>query len=280
MVSAKMKTSSPLALSSFISSIAPGGTQLFSTNDLRPRAMTPVLVDAVHFAVYGVTSNPSSSDVSWRGLAKFKINLGRIIVTDGFVPMWMFTPIRQGVTELGGYFTWILPRPLLISPVQALNVEMFLSPSAPGNASAYVSFTGQALACDAVIPREIDVPYVSCWDTTSAAPGSTGFYSPPLTLYNATKKALQVQRIIGRIQANNANSGDDTTLIQLWNYDNREITNGPFQWLDVFPRQTRMLPYCGVLPPNTHLQARLQTQPSTSYQPMISIIGVRKESPS
>lgn len=274
-----LRPSSPLLLSSFIQTVTPGETQQFTMSDLRPRVLTPYIIDSVRMAVYGATA-PSSSDLSWRGLPKFKFTLGSKKVTDGFIPMWTFTPAKQNVTELGGYYTWVLPRPLIVSPVLTLEAEIYLSADAPGNASVYLAYAGQALDCNYPIPDQIDIPYISCWDTTKTQPPSTGFYSDPLSLYNATTEVLRVQRIVGRVQADNSTDGDDSNLLQIFNYDNIEITNGPLQIRDVFPTQSRTLPYSGSLPPNKALSVRFtDTKPSTAFQPMFSVIGVRKEAP-
>ena len=270
----------PLLLSSFAPSVGIGETFLFSAADLRPRTIVPYWIDSIRMAVYATSGVPNGADMSWRGIAKWKFTLGRYVVTAGFVPMWNFCPVRQTATEQGGYFHWVLPRPILCTPTLHLAAEMLVDGNSPNALSAYVAYAGRKLDCDAQIPPEQDVPFVSCWDTSDPLQ-STGFDSPNTVLFNSTRKNLQIQRIVGRVQSNNSGTitdGDDTTLVQIFHHTGVEVTGGPVQHSDLFPPQLRAMPFAGILPPNQSVHVRLGTQPNGStYEPMFSIIGVRKE---
>jgi hypothetical protein len=100
----------PLALGSSLA-ITRGQSLQFSARDLAPKVTVPYEVNAIRMLAYAAaplnaTGEPGiAPDSSLRGFLRFQFTLGPIPLTDHFIPMWNLCPIRQAITEFGGYFS-------------------------------------------------------------------------------------------------------------------------------------------------------------------------------
>src|SRR3972149_854686 len=97
-----------------------GQTLRFASVDLAPKVLVPYEVNSIRMLGYpsieveDVAAGPSTA---LRGFLKFKFEVGNFLpLTDHFVPMWNLCPVRQSITELGGYYEWRFREPMLIPP--------------------------------------------------------------------------------------------------------------------------------------------------------------------
>lgn len=269
----------PILLSDSLT-ITRGRQKRFNVSNLRPRTRVPFLIDSVRIqAVAGEGGAPAGAggDLSFRGLIALSFNLGeRVPLTNGFVPQWLLSPARQATVEFGGFVHWVFSRPLYVPSTMPLFADVILNANYASAASITVNiaYAGRILDRDTKAPVTVDVPFVSGWDSTSNLVGQQNPGNNDL--WNPLQTPVCVQGLVGRIQALNGSAdGDDTTTVQLWSPGGTEITRGPVQWRDAFPRLTTMLPWSGVLQPGDYFQARLQTALSAAYRPMLSYVGYR-----
>jgi hypothetical protein len=276
-----MSNAAPLLLGSTIT-ITRGQLKQFPAVQLAPAVLVPYEVNAIRMVAY--PSVNGNGDAGLRGFLKWQFLMGRQPLTDGYVPMWCLTPNRQRVTELGGYYEWRFRRPILVGPGGRIDARVQLqgnTPNAGGSPTitTSVAFAGRLRGDLTDLPPFVDVPFASCWDTSTTA-GTT--QNDGSTLWNPLDKPIGIESLIGRIQNDNTgNDGDATAdgqLLQI--FDPRGVAihpSGQIQFHVLFPEDTREFPYNGTLPYNSHFTVRLQTPPSAINRPMISYLGSRRE---
>jgi hypothetical protein len=274
-------SAAPLILGTQIT-ITRGQLKQFPAQPLAPSVLVPYEVNAIRMSAF--PSINGGGDCASRGFLKWQFIMGRLPLTDNYVPTWNLCPNRQIVTELGGYYEWRFKRPMLIPPGGRIDARVQLQANTPNvgpspTITVAVAFAGQLRGDLTSLPPYIDVPFASCWDTTvtGAVP-----QNDPLTLRNPLDGRIQIESIVGRIQNDNSgNDGDATAdgqLLQI--FDPRGVAihpNGQIQFHTLFPEDTREFPYTGILPYNTHFTVRLGTPPSATDRPMISYLGSRRE---
>ncbi len=278
--------SAPLVLGSSLG-ITRGQSLQFSSRDLAPKVTVPYEVNAIRMLAFGAapinaTGEPGvAPDSSLRGFLKFQFTLGPIPLTDHFIPMWNLCPVRQAITEFGGYFEWRFSRPLVISPAGRIDARVQLASNTPNAAGAPtitvdLAYAGRLRPDLDKMPAMIDVPFVSAWDTSLTG---ANLANDGISLRNPLARPVEVEQFICRVENDSTGlNGDDSTLIDLrdpWGSPFNRF--GPIAIHSMFPTATRSFPFYGQLPPEKHFWAKLNTAPSSTYRPMISYLGSRRE---
>ena len=279
-----MGYAAPLLLGSQLT-ITRGQIQRFSAVDIAPKVLVPYEINAIRMVAYPeIETEPAviGATNQLRGFLKWQFQVGnRLPLTDSFIPMWNMMPVRQSISELGGYYEWRFKRPLMLPPGGRIDAQVQLQATTPNAGSAPTITVGLAYAGMLrgdleTLPTYIDVPFCSCWDTTN---GISSLANDGTTLRNPLEKTVVVERLIARIQSDETGlDGDDSTTVQIFDPDGRTLhRNGPIQFHAMFPTDTRDFPYVGDVPYNKHFAVRLTTPPSATYRPMISYLGSRRE---
>jgi hypothetical protein len=263
----------------------------FDSANLAPKTLVPYEVNSIRMLAYpsietaGAAPLANFTGTGLRGFLKWQFLLGILPLTDHYVPMWNMMPVRQSIAELGGYYEWRFKKALLIPPGGRIDAKVQLqatTPNADGTPTitVAVAYAGRLRADLETMPRMIDVPFCSCWDTSDPlAPSANALANDWTTLRNPLKATVEVHSLIARIQNDSTgNDGDDSTEFQIFDPYGRTINRlGTIQFHAEFPTDTREFPYTGDLLPDQHFAVRLSTPPSSTYRPMISYLGSRRE---
>jgi hypothetical protein len=279
-----MGFAAPLVLGSQLT-ITRGQLLRFSSADLAPKVLVPYEINSIRMVAYPaieVESVVAGPTTALRGFLKWQFMVGNFLpLTDHFVPMWNMMPIRQTITESGGYYEWRFKKPMLISPGGRIDAQVQLQTNAPNPGvtpiTVAVSYAGMLRGDLNSLPAYTDVPFCSCWDTTVA--GNQGLANDSNTLRNPLKTTVDVHSLIARIQSDTTGrDGDDSTELQIFDPWGRALNRlGTIQFHAMFPTDTREFPYSGQLLQDQHFAVRLTTPPSATYRPMISYLGSRRE---
>ena len=279
-----MAPGAPLAVGSSLT-IARGVFAQFNASDLTPKVGVPYEIHAIRMAGYpSIETAPANigSQCSLKGFLKWQFILGRLPLTDGYVPMWNLTPVRQGITENGGYYEWRFKKPMLVPAGGRLDARVTLQSTTPNPGttpiSVAVAFVGLLRADVERFPGLIDVPYASCWDTTVT--GLQGLGNDGATLRNPLARPVDVEVLVGRVQSDTTGlEGDDSNTLQIFDPYGRTLhRSGSIQMHALFPPVTRSIRYDGQVPAQTgRFAVRLDALPSATYRPMISYLGSRRE---
>lgn len=153
-------------------------------------------------------------------LVRAQIKMGRLDLTNGYVPIWLLgtryqaameamtgfsdlvaTPNRTAVWE---YHRWRFPKPLLVPQGAAISCSFtYLTPTGRQGPLAFavdsplnvwVAVAGKALSKRIARPSKIPVPYATYW-----APKMGEGVSGDDALFNKFPVPLYVQRFVGRV---------------------------------------------------------------------------------
>src|SRR3990172_6079902 len=168
-----MGFAAPLVLGDQLT-ITRGQIQRFASVDLAPKVLQPYEITAIRMAAFPSIEESREhlgTTSSLRGFLKFQFTLGKLPLTDHFIPMWNLSPTRQSITESAGYFEWRFKRPLLISPGGRIDAQVELQSNTPNaggtpTITTAVSYAGRLRGDIDTMPPFIDVPFCSAWDTT------------------------------------------------------------------------------------------------------------------
>lgn len=279
-----MGFAAPLVLGSQLT-ITRGQTLRFSSVDLAPKVLVPYEINSIRMCAYPsieIEERVAGPATSMKGFLKFQFQVGNFLpLTDHFVPMWNMMPIRQTITESGGYYEWRFRNPMLVPPGGRIDAQVQLQTNTPNPGvtpiTAAVAYAGMLRGDLTSLPAYTDVPFCSCWDTSVA--GNQGLANDWNTLRNPLKIPVDVHSLIARIQSDTTGlDGDDSTELQIFDPFGRAFNRfGTVQIHAMFPTDAREFPYNGELLPDQHFAVRLTTPPSATYRPMISYLGSRRE---
>ena len=270
---------SPLCLGTQLT-ITRGQVLQFGSKYLAPLVSVPYEIHSIRMCAY--PSINGSIDCSLRGFLKWQFSAGKNApLTDSFVPMWCLTPVRQRVTELGGYFEWRFRSPLLLSPAQRIDAQVSLAANTPNAgvtpitvAVAYAGVLRKDYADN--MPATTEVPYCSAWDTTLTGSSCANDWN---SLRNPLSTPVDVHSLILRVENDSTGvDGDSSKTVQIMDPRGYALSpNGPVKLHAFAPTDSREFPYTGRLMPNQHFSVRLTDPPTTAYQPQISYLGSRRE---
>jgi len=214
----------PILLAAGVNLSEPSGAVIPDLGLLQNQYRQPMVIDEINIILKHSVA-VASGLLNFGGSVRVKLDLGRIGITSGSIPVWLFGPIMlsnsvsfsnagkvqseniQGqngvdVTAIPATysrFRWKLPAPLFISPGQVL-VPSFsrTNESSPvATVRATISYSGRRLPDNTPVPRQIAVPYVASF---IGKRGATAAISADTDLYNAFMTPLHIQRFVGRLQ--------------------------------------------------------------------------------
>lgn len=282
--------------------VAIGAVFTPDADDLQNHFDTPIQIDEIRFMFFvnGVSVNPLRSLAA---LIRVQLKMGRIDLTNGFVPAWLFgSRLQRNVETLNGvagggrlsaweYHRWKLPVPMIV-PAGSTLLPYFqyllpdgtqaLTSAHDSPITVHVAMVGKGSKSPS---RKIKVPYVTAY---IADPSSGGQQSKDDQLVNKFNTPLWVQRFVGRIAVKGGtnetwtsvedNTGYATTGdLTVRDSNGDSVVGGVAQWFDVFSRDRKIFPAGCFLPPRDWYTVRLADKPTASYLPMISMVGWREE---
>jgi len=130
-----------------------------------------------------------------------KLSLGRIQLSDRFLPLENYAPLISEPTESfaddngrWNNYRWKLPKPLYIPAGMTLKSEFSrLVGLVPNSVQVNVAYAGKYASENDPLPKEIDVPWVTGFEPAS---GVTFAQSSERDLYNPFLVPLHVQRLL------------------------------------------------------------------------------------
>lgn len=244
----------------------------------------------------------------WGGLISTKLALGRMMISDKFIPIWNYcTEMQQlqatsqqwdknfgplvgppggaGTSVSFSAYRWKLPTPLYVPAGNTVVSEFQRYADGGSNALITVSYAGRYIDQDEPSRKEIDVPFVGAF--LPGFPSTTTVQSGENDLYNPFLVPLHVQRLTGRLINNvfgvyaEVASGSHqfpNTNVQLIMKDSfghnvvRDFTN----FLVVFDTNRRAWTFGKTLSPGQLYSAYFQNLVSTDML-SVALIGTRKE---
>lgn len=217
----------PLLFSGSVT-LSAGGTLAVDMKESASKSRLPVLIDEIRFLVRSPVPLNDTSKYDLGPYWRAEIDLAGRALTDGYIPIWSFSPQIQTQEFIGGLkgsangvstnapvysiYRWRFPRPLYVPSSATLITRMHrsadydsivtdLDPTA--SATAVVTYAARALPADFQVPKTIDVPYCSNWIATSTL-------SPDNALRNVFRTPLHIERFIGHISASDTVAGDSS----------------------------------------------------------------------
>ncbi len=201
--------------------IAPGKNAAPNMLGLQSPFRGPLFLDEVRFQLRRETAGSGSLSLPGKvgGAIRAKFTLGRMEVSRGFVPIWLYsTPIQdyyewalettgeepEEVDHSTEFYRWKLPQPLFIDAGQQFMPEFSRPLAAPLDCTESVtidiSYSCRALPVNIRKPEEIHVPYISAFTPDIVTSGADQTQaSDELDLVNVFSKPLFAQRMTGRI---------------------------------------------------------------------------------
>jgi len=297
----------PAVFGADVALTATNGTAIVDTGALASPFRAPYLLDEIRFLV----RVNRFTQIAWYYYPLFgngitaKLQMGRINITQDFVPIWLFgTHVQKlwiagaGVIDaqhLYGYneYRWKLPRPLFVPLGSAITVNLQATPFLTAAARVSVSFVARALPVGTKTPPKIDVPFVTAYipDLQTSTNERTA-QSSEKDLVNPFLVPLHVQRFIGRQSYNGGypaglvfEVGDDGTIafvgtdIKLADSMGYNVTRDFTPFDSVFEPGRRAWTFLRQLNPKERYNAafRITGTYRAKLNPQVSLVGFREE---
>lgn len=173
---------------------------------------TAMLIDEIRFKLQ---SGINVSGLPAHEAFSADLRLGRLPLTDGFIPLGNFVQRLNYDTVSGwaddgttGDFTWRLPRPLYVPPGEQITIKLRADTDASSTFAGATTVwnviqAGRSLSSDDKRPDVINVPWVSKYKSPIVVPDpSLGVVTQESTeadLRNPFNEPLHVQRFVGRM---------------------------------------------------------------------------------
>lgn len=296
---------SPFLVSSQIT-LASGATGNADAGALSQPFRRPFWIDEIRWNIR--VPVPAAGPKPWGGLISTKLALGRMIISDKFIPIWNYCtePLQLQATSqqwdknfgpavgppgTGGTsvsfsaYRWKLPKPLYVPAGNTVTSEFQRYADGGANALVTVSYAGRYIDQEETSRKEIDVPFVGAF--LPGFPSTTTVQSGEMDLFNPFLVPLHVQRLTGRLLNNSLSTYGEvaagaptfqTTNIALVAKDSfghnviRDFTN----FLLVFDSNRRAWTFGKVLSAGQLYSLFFQNVASTDML-SIALIGTRKE---
>lgn len=311
----------PIVFSSGEFALGAGTTQP-DVGRLQPTNRIPVYIDEIRFYVEELSGDGFiRAGGSPFSILKLKLTLGNWDITasynsaglrDTFIPVWLLDGHRQSQMNKAHIvdafsanrnaftFSWKLPRPLYVPAGMVLMPQIKLGSVANDLSLGEISYVGRAT--EDPTPSLIAVPYATGYEFTATSPGMQT--TPELALGNPFRKSLFVQRLIGRLLAQDGDTLPEgrqpqlldvdfwltrgTSKISLTRHGRAGIDAGGNafgNWGDVFDQETRAWDASPTLGPSEYLTAVIDFHASNTvvdggnllYWPAIGLVGFREE---
>ena len=266
--------SSPLLLaSSFLipQPSAVGTIVRLPAANLLTRTLTPYGIDSIRF-FFDQTPTGAIVPLSFAigHQVGVLISCGPWGLTDNFVAIDSLSPLRQTVTEQGGYYLWRFPRRMHVPPGRALSIQAKLLTALPADhgITLHVAASGVAYDKNETLPRVTHVPFASYWDTRFS--GSVN--NDPISLRNPIHKTIQVHSLIGRPHGGDLTTIDQAASTQIFRHDGVGISDERLRFRDIFPMESRMIPFDDEIPFNGKITVKF-VPPSAGNADSFTTVG-------
>lgn len=305
------RMNAPIVVSSSVA-ILPGQTLTPPLEPLNAPFRSAMWIDEISFMMLwgDVDATPPTGAKSGGGIAPFlwaRFNLGRVQLSEKYVPIWNYTPTYDAQSEMGYYdgfapssgdlnanehFRWILPRPLFVAAGNVLVPSYQLltklnSTLTFASSPITVRTTYRGRVAYQKRPDHLDVPFVGIFTSIGDSPP---LISTETDLRNPYDKQIDIQRLIGRCYTARANSGTtrgaggmsvpptiDVTLRDGDGYTIAQRT--PFDM--TFDTQRSAMTFSGKLGPKSMYDFQMVPSSGTAVSTnpvMVSFVGTRQES--
>lgn len=289
----------PCVLSTSLT-IASGRGGLADSGALSQPFRRPFWLDEVRWSIR-VPTDATLTTLAAGGLISAKFALGRMVVSNDFVPIHCYAPSFQftrssfgcaeecfdhtnTVTRLSfSHYRWKLPKPLFITPGQQFTCEYERIADGLGDAVMQIAYAGRYVDQKIKTPKAIDVPFISAWLPT---PGSTFAQSSEKDLVNPLPVPLHCQRMIGRVlrlQAASCTTRMDSTVatptdanIVIKDSYGHNVVRDFLNFYRVFDYNRRAWTFNRILPSKERYLVTAQNIP-TDRRLHVALIGSRKE---
>lgn len=304
-----LKGGVPILLSSSVT-LSEGETKSPDLGRLQNIFRSPMVIDEIRFML---TATIASTEVhNFGGSVRARFKMGRIDLSDQFVPIWLHGPILEdaflniegniilvpplnpGEEHVVGHFRWVLPRPLFV-PVGNVLAPTFSRQHdfRGGTVNVDVVYCCRRLPAGTPTPNEIDVPFIGVFVAPEMTAGDSGVaLSTARDLFNPFTRELYVQRFLGRVQQRTAGNpnldrifdgttslGGNTT-IRIQDSKGYNITRDFVPWTHVFDVNRRAWTFRRSLAPKEWYAVQILVplaDRDVYFQPQISMVGWRKE---
>ena len=289
---------SPYLLTSQVT-IAAGGSATADSGALGQPYRRPFWVDEVRWTIK-VPGATVTNDVAFQmgGLITTKLTLGRMIISNDFIPIYNFAQSMQrynsveaaegivtgfGVPVSYSNYRWVLPKPLYVPSGMPLTSQFQRFRDAFGTATVSVSYAGRYISPGSKTLREFDVPFVTAF-TIPLSNTATMAISGENDLVNPFLENLQTQRFIGRqllytaapdVAQELEPSTSETQVLMKDSYGNNVIRDYTY-FTRVFDWNRRAWTFSRTLLPTERYYVSLSGIPTNVF-PSISLIGTRVE---
>jgi hypothetical protein len=230
-----------------------GGIAVPDHGLLQPVERSPMLVDEIHFNVR--TAN-SALNVDPRWLLRVKISLGRLQITNNFVPLaaleyeYLTNTLYGGAALTGTDFVgktftgsrWKPPVPIYVPSGSMLHTQYqtsafpYITSTTTTTCVIDTTYIGRLLPVDYPVPRTIKVPYVTAITTSDVPVGNAAaplLQSRDLQLGNPFDTTLYAQRFVMR-QYEVQGYGGNNVFAELYDGGSPVITlRGTFNNVDI-----------------------------------------------
>lgn len=221
-----------------------------------------------------------------------KLELGKIALTENFVPVWNFGRVTSYDQDLNNQFSWKLAHPLFVPAAGILTPNFQNFGQVSTSITTRISFFATPVESSAPLPNRIFLPWVSAYiGKAMAYEDADSDSSRETDLLNPFNDDLRISRLIGRFNIFNAssstNGGNGTgsqllsTRISLSNGDPLVRTATPFQ--QIFGEDGRSWEQRNtVLRSKQYFQVYIDKLATTdaavgcSIQPYVSLVGYRE----
>lgn len=207
-----LKTVGPILVSAEVD-ISAGQTATPPLGDLYFGSRLSVLVDEIHFRVYGPDVSDTTPWYDWRGFIRVGLKMGRHGITMEPTPIWNLgrlnanNPIIVATSADADDFvfaswTWRLPAPLLVSGngviVPTIVYKDYSGPVgevSPPRLKVSIAYAGRVVASNQPLPARWPIPAVAYYESPNA-PFAT---SNAEQLLNPYRSDLHVQRLTAHL---------------------------------------------------------------------------------
>lgn len=292
-----MSAEFPIALSTQVS-LAAGFPVIPNADDLQNDFQCDIQIEEIRVLLFcnsGIDAN-SNPMPSLAPLVRMSLKMGRVELTDSFIPLWLFGTRMQSMLEVAYGFQnsaapatnqtvwdfqrWKLPVPMIVPNGSTLlpqfvllmpNGKTTVTNPSDSPITAYITMIGRSLGSSFKRPSKLKVPYVTAF---IANPVTGGLQSGDNQLVNRFTVPFHIQRFIGRIalsddpasnefwmdaEGGNSGAGNSANSYSLTLVDSNGyyLVKDMTPWEDVFDPQRKALNANRVLEPRGWYRAQL-----------------------
>lgn len=285
--------STPIVLSSS-TTVLPGTTGIFDAGALSHPARRPMLIRSLLFTAQ--LGGLGLGSITLGGSLRMSLRVGPHQITARPTPLYSFGRDLQwfdvtadGVAYTMNRFLWVPKKPIFVPPGMSILASVSREATdglqdwdASAAAKVRVTLNAITLGDRAVLPREIEVPYIASWVDTSGTPGGK---SQKLDLCNPFPIPLDVHYFTGHVRYFTGSDEFDRIFnlpeagkVSIVDNNNFYLVREPTPMGIVFDAgRYRTFPVNRAMAPNDYYIVSTSLVSSSAYSPIIGLVGSRKE---